>query len=241
MNNKEFSEGFDTLVNSYRRFKDFDKQEMLDSIEFDEFEKSLYLTKAQEEIVISLYNGKNPFGDSFESTEEMRRSLDSLVATKRYDVTDAVRQGGLDSRSKIFMLPDNLMFIIYEQLSLADESLKCYNTEVISVYPTKHDEYQKIKKNPFKGATKYKALRLDLGDFSNIRMVEIISKYPFSDYTIRYIRKPKPIILETLPNELTIEGINVNTECELNPILHHKILERAVLMALRAKGINTDK
>ena len=48
---EEFSNGFDTLVNSYRRFKDFDKQEMLDSIEFDEYEKSFYLTKAQEEVV----------------------------------------------------------------------------------------------------------------------------------------------------------------------------------------------
>ncbi len=34
-------------------------------------EKSIFLTKAQEEIIIDLYNGKNPFGDSFEKTEEL--------------------------------------------------------------------------------------------------------------------------------------------------------------------------
>lgn len=44
MTNSEFSNQFDLLVSSYRRFKDFDNQELLDSIEFDEFEKSLYLT-----------------------------------------------------------------------------------------------------------------------------------------------------------------------------------------------------
>lgn len=44
MTTEEFSNEFDTLVSSYRRFKDFDNQELLDSIEFDEFEKSFYLT-----------------------------------------------------------------------------------------------------------------------------------------------------------------------------------------------------
>ena len=37
MTTEEFSNEFDTLVSSYRRFKDFDNQELLDSIEFDEF------------------------------------------------------------------------------------------------------------------------------------------------------------------------------------------------------------
>ena len=79
MNNRELSNQFDTLVNSYRRFRDFDKQEMPDTIEFDEYEKSLYLTKAQEELVVSLYNGKNTSGESFEQTEEQRRILSSLI------------------------------------------------------------------------------------------------------------------------------------------------------------------
>ena len=45
---EDFSNGFDTLVNSYRRFRDFDSMEASDTIEFDEYEKSLFLTKAQE-------------------------------------------------------------------------------------------------------------------------------------------------------------------------------------------------
>lgn len=76
---QEFSDGFDTLVDSYRRFKDFDNKEELDSIDFNEYEKSVYLTKAQYEVVLSLYNGKNVSGDSFEKTEETRRYLSSLV------------------------------------------------------------------------------------------------------------------------------------------------------------------
>ena len=50
-------------------------------LEFDEYEKSVFLTKAQEELVISIYDGKNLSGESFENTEEARRSLSSLVKT----------------------------------------------------------------------------------------------------------------------------------------------------------------
>ncbi len=46
----------------------------------------LFLTNAQEEIVIDMYNGKNPFGDSFERTEEIRRYLSTLIKT--YTTTD---------------------------------------------------------------------------------------------------------------------------------------------------------
>jgi hypothetical protein len=76
MNNQEFSNQFDVLVSSYRRFRDFDNKEPRDTIEFDEFEKSFYLTKAQEEVVVNLYNGRNPYGVTFEGTEELRRYLE---------------------------------------------------------------------------------------------------------------------------------------------------------------------
>ena len=237
MTNAELSNGFDTLVSSYRRFKDFDKQEILDSIEFDEYEKSFFLTKAQEELVMSYYDGKNIYGDSFEATEELRRQLDSLVKTKVYTTQDMVEGTGVSNNSVFFQLPSDLAFITMEQLTYDDESLGCYNGSRVNVQPTKQDEYNKIKNNPFRGVTKYKALRLYAGN----GVVEIISKYNIDKYLIRYISRPEPIVLEDLPNGLTIEGISVATECKLNPVLHKTILERAVLMALRAKGINTDR
>ena len=159
MTNAELSNGFDTLVSSYRRFKDFDKQEILDSIEFDEYEKSFFLTKAQEELVMSYYDGKNIYGDSFEATEELRRQLDSLVKTKVYTTQDMVEGTGVSSNSVFFQLPSDLAFITMEQLTYDDKSLGCYNGSRVNVQPTKQDEYNKIKNNPFRGVTKYKALR----------------------------------------------------------------------------------
>ena len=237
MTRQEFSDSFTTLLNSYSKQAEFGEQFSKREIVLDEYEKSVLLTHAQEELVMSYYDGKNIYGDSFEATEELRRQLDSLVKTKVYTTQDMVEGTGVSNNSVFFQLPSDLAFITMEQLTYGDESLGCYNGSRVNVQPTKQDEYNKIKNNPFRGVTKYKALRLDAGN----GIVEIISKYNIDKYLIRYISRPKPIVLEDLPNGLTIEGISVATECKLNPVLHKTILERAVLMALRAKGINTDR
>lgn len=237
MSTEEFSNGFDTLVNSYKRFKDFDKQEILDSIEFNEYEKSFYLTKAQEELVISFYNGRNHYGDSFEGTEEMRRYLDSLVKTKSYSTTERVTGTGVSKNSVFYKLPPDIAFITMEQVIYSDESLGCYDGSTAAVYPITQDEYSKIKNNPFRGPTKYKVIRLDSGD----NIIELVSKYGIKEYLIRYLSKPEPIILEDLPNGLTIEGESKKNECKMHSILHDTILERAVQKALQSKGISVDK
>ena len=237
MEREEFSNGFDVLVNSYKRFKDFDKQELLDSIEFNEYEKSLFLTKAQTEIVISLYNGKNPYGDSFESTEEIRRYLSNLVAEKYLKpITNTSGTPlGITSTSTFFTLPDDLWFITLESVIL--DNGKCKNETYMKVYPTKQDEYLNIKDNPFRGANDRRALRLDLSEGN----VEIICKYLIARYYIRYIKKVLPIILEDLPNDLSIEGKNEASDCILHEALHQKILERAVQIALQSKGYSLQR
>lgn len=230
---QEFSNGFDTLVNSYKRFKDFDKQELLDSIEFNEYEKSVFLTKAQQEIVVNFYNGKNSYGDTFESTEELRRYLDGLVKTKTYSTDDRTEGTGVSDNSVFFKLPDDIAFITLEQVTYADESLGCADGSRANVYPITQDEYGRVKDNPFRGPTKYKVLRLDYGD----SIVELVPKYTIGTYLIKYLSKPSPIILEDMPNKLSINNVSTATECQLNSILHNTILERAVTLALSSKGI----
>lgn len=232
---EEFSNGFDTLVSSYRRFKDYDKLEQLDSIEFDEYEKSLYLTLSQQELVVNLYNGKPSFSDAFEGTEENRRYLDALVRTSVCEPSESGNIG-MSSNSVFYLLPEDLAFIIYEQVTYYDDSLGCYNGSTASVYPVTHDEYDRIRKNPFRGAGKHRVLRIDSGR----NLVELISKYNFRDYMIRYISKPEPIILEDLPEGLSIDNKTKQTECKLTSVLHKVILERAVQMALASKNIHVD-
>ena len=234
MTTEEFSNEFDTLLNSYSTIEAFGKTPS--TIELDEYEKSVFLTNAQEEIVIGMYNSKNPFGDSFERTEEIRRYLSDLIKT--YIATDKkVGYTGLSKSSVFFELPDDLWFITYESVNLKDDGLGCMSGEDISVIPITQDKYHRIRKNPFRGANERRALRLDL----NGKVVEIVSKYNVESYLVRYLSRPTPIILTDLTDNLSINGISVKTECELNPVIHRAILERAVKLAIMSRVPNTGK
>ena len=87
----------------------------------------------------------------------------------------------------------------------------------------------KIIKNPFRGPSNNRVLRLDLGN----NLIEVISNYDITKYLIRYIRKPNPIILVDLEDELSINGVTEESECELDSSLHRTILDRAVALALQ--------
>ena len=183
-----------------------------------------------------MYNGKNPFGDSFERTEEIRRYLSNLIKTAV--IPNRVSgQNGLSKSSVFFQLPEDLWFITYESLNLSDNSLGCKNKESISVIPITQDDYHRLKNNPFRNSNERRALRLD----SSNSIVEIISKYNIESYLVRYIARPAPIILTPLTGGLSVNGETKKTECELNPVLHRTILEKAVELALRSKVPNMGK
>lgn len=148
----EFSNSFDTLLNSYALISNFGEETSKQTITLDEYEKSVLLTKAQEEIVLSLYNGKNPYGEAFEGTEELRRYLSNLITEKSLKpITNTSGTPlGLESKSKFFTLPEDLWFITLE--SVVVDNSKCDAETIMKVYPVKQDEYQAIRDNPFRGA-----------------------------------------------------------------------------------------
>jgi len=127
MTTDEFSNGFDVLASSYYTEGGFTTSDS-SLLAFNEYEKSLFLTQAQKQYVLALYNGRNPQGDSFERTEEMRRYLHNLVAedysetpidvSKQKNYLDKVYSGMKDSqlKSTMFKLPDDLWFITYESV-----------------------------------------------------------------------------------------------------------------------------
>lgn len=72
--------------------------------------------------------------------------------------------------------------------------------------------------------------------YSESRIVELIGIFDRSsiDYTIRYIRRPNPIILTQLPDNLSIQGRSEPLQCELPEELHIEVLKRAVELAKAA-------
>lgn len=220
MTNQEFSNEFDVLYNNIMSNA---------APGLDEYEKSVFLTKAQEDIIIDLYNGKNPFRESFESTEEIRRYLSELNKTYT-TINKEEGNTGISKYSIFFKLPEDLWFITYESVEFEDKNLKCSNNIGIPVIPTTQDSYHRIKENPFRKDNKRRVLRLD----SIGNLVELISRYNISRYFVKYLSKPTPIILSDLDNGLSINGISEKTECKLNSSLHRAILDRAVNLARAA-------
>ena len=235
---EEFSNEFDILASSYRRFKNFDSMEQLDSLDFNEYEKSIYLTKAQEDIIKELYSGKYT-GDAFETNEKLRRELEFLVEQKEYSSSDIIEEHPQLKDDKfnhtVFPLPENLLYIVYEQVSWETDN-NCLNSLIADIYPVTHDEYWRIRNNPFKGPNSKRVLRLDKGD----TQVELVSSLDIGSYIIRYLRKPDPIVLDTLPDE-TIDNVSTPQTCKLNESLHRDILDRAVRLALASKINLTNK
>lgn len=223
MTTSEFSQAFDTLISAYN------DTTLGDKLSFNEYEKSVFLTKAQDELIVSFYSGKNSYNEGFENTEEIRRYLSSLIETKELDEDKTSTLAKLTDQSHIYKLEDDTWFITYEAIKITSEDF-CLNGKSIEVVPITQDDLHKLLKNPFKGPNNRRALRLDLANNS----VEII--YPLEGkYLVRYLKQTSPIIVDTLDESLDIKGKHEVTECKLHEALHRTILDRAVQLAVTSK------
>lgn len=261
MTNEEFSAGFDVYMNSYSQ--SIGDPLIIGGLNFDEYEKSLFLTDAQEQFIKHLYKGG--YGvDGFEESEELRRQLDSLVIQQEYTSNDAfptekdaneqissdtlipanpsvlpIVKGVVpvikDGKTHtVFKLNDDCWYIVYEN-ALNGSNDSCTGGMSCDVVPISHDVYNRTRNNPFRGPNNSRVLRLDRGKY----YVELVSAFPIKNYIVRYIKRPDPIILTSLEGTpLSIYGEQKETSCTLNDVVHREILELAVKLAYasRAQG-----
>lgn len=215
---KEWSDTFDVLLNSYNS-----------GIVLDEYEKSVFLTAAQLQLVKDLYTGALK-GDAFEETEELRTSLRNLIKSASLESTDESK--GISVNSKLYKLPEDLLYITYEEGVLNNPDC---GSNIISIIPISQDEYTRTLNNPFKQPNRRRAFRLDTKE----GIIEVISKYDLSGYNIRYIAKPEPIILVDLENN-KIDNKNKSQNCKLDSSLHHLILSKAITLVMQSKSIGIN-
>lgn len=211
----EFSDEFDIQFNSIAGAS---------APSIDIYEKSVYLTKAQLEIIKNKYTPKsNRLQEGFDLTEKRRRDLHTLI--KRVELTTFNNS----QYGKIVKLPDDLFLIVREDSII---TIPNCGDKIVDVIPTTFDKYNNDRKNPFRKSNSRKVLKLD-----NSEGVELISEYPVKVYIVDYIKNPSPIIIEDLsivfPGEgLTIDGQYLPSECQLHKNTHPEILNRAVELAL---------
>lgn len=205
----------------------------------DEYEKSVFLTKAQSELLRNYFNPQgNKYKQGFD--DSTKRQIDFSSITR--SIAPANYTGiytKFDDRSNVFALPSNLLYIINESATALIEGVQ----KNITIVPITFADYARVMSKPFKQPLKNQGWRLILnaqngpvmgqGDtIANVAEVIINPNYTLSQYKIRYIFKPNPIILTDLMSSgLSIEGMTMSSGCQLDHSVHQEILQRAVELA----------
>ena len=218
----EFSDQFDVLYNNITSNQ---------APGLNEYEKSLFLTKAEKEIVKNYFSADsagNTLKQGFDDSAKRQADFSVLMKTGTC-ASVSNPPSKIDDRSSVYTYPNDVFIVINETVKVG--------TAYKQVIPLRYDEYTRLMSKPYKRPLKNQVWRLmNSGTVSGstaTKTVEVIAGPgdSISSYSIRYVRTPKPIIVGNLDG-LTIDGESaVSSGCEIDPILHEDILQRAVELA----------
>ena len=227
MTAQEFSNEFDVLYNNIMSNQ---------APGLDEYEKSVFLTKAQSEVTKNYFNPKgNKYQEGFDGSQ--KRQVDFSKLMKTYASSGTVPTptsffGNVTGAYKITW-PDDVFVVVNEVVDVTKKNdNRKYRLQVI---PIKYDEYLRVSSKPYKQPLKNQAWRIINGENDINLIVGHLNSVSSDGYHIRYVKHPKPIILESLDGSgLSINGETNAMGCELDPEIHPEILQRAVELAKAA-------
>ena len=243
----EMSNAFDTMLNSYGNQALFGEGAAKTNIVLDEYEKSLLLTHAQDIIVKSYFTPNNNLPDGgFDDSERRQADFSSLIKVQNFNAVDGTTAIQYDKRSTIFSLADStykILCILNEKIIIEDDNE--FNGTYV-VVPIHYREYDRLMSQDYAQPNKKQMWRL----FQNVSGFDIISEIiPHENiansdstlkYYVRYVKRPKPIIVGNLDG-LKIddeEYDSESTELEIPPILHRDVVMKAVELAFASRGVS---
>lgn len=225
MTTQEFNTEFDVLYNNIASNG---------APGINEYEKSVFLTKAQNELIKAYFlKVSNKLQSGYDDNALQQTNFSNLIVLKTYQNND-LEEAKYSSiaNSKSVVMPKNSLFILNEQLLVTDANNK---NKTLIVVPINGDAYSRLLSKPFKRPLKNQAWRLDVNMESteDEQYADLIptAGTTIKGYQIRYVKKPTPIILTKLEDGITIEGESEEMTCKLNPILHPEVLQRAIELA----------
>jgi len=237
MTTSEFSNEFDVLYNNISSNQ---------APGLDEYEKSVFLTKAQNEIVKNYFTAEstgNTIKKGFDDTAKRQIDFSNLIVTSIPNLASNqnTRLGNniTEGDSKFYEFPKDTIAILNEYMIVNRGG----NTIRLSVVPITYTEYNRLISKPYKFPPKNQAWRLIsspgiaqiiVGNNDNFIKVQT-GPNTFAEgargYEIRYVKYPRPIVLTDLPTGLSIHNTSIETGCELTEEVHADILQRAVELA----------
>lgn len=156
MTTQEFSNEFEVLYNNIMSNQ---------APGLDEYEKSVFLTKAQEELVRDYFNSRNvKNAQGYDDSQKRQYDFSTLLSgAELYDCTDNIRALSafkliafnpiFDDRSRVYLAPSDLFLAINE--SIKDSTKRRY-----SVLPISYDEYNRLMSKPYGFPLKRQAWRI---------------------------------------------------------------------------------
>jgi hypothetical protein len=228
MNTAEFSKEFDirfNFVNSNLAFS------------VNDYEKSVYLTRAQEEILSNYFNPKgNKYQEGFDGNEKRDIDFSSII-----DIAEAsaIKAGvtPFADNGLVFEINGNVLYLLNEKFEYNIVTSPSASSKKTSVIPLKWKDFQRILTKAYKSPPKRQTWRFirsndtSGGNGTGKLVVELIPKSDLSGtdykYTVRYVKKPQPIVVGSL-GSLSVNGVSTISECILPTEIHDEILNRAI-------------
>ncbi len=140
MNVKEFSYEFDIMYNNISSNV---------APGFNEYEKSLLLTTAQEEILKNYFNKNgNKYNEGFDNSEKRQIDFSNLIYVEKCNINNSTSVK-IDNRSTSFKLPNNILFILNE-IATIKKIKSPQEEEINTVVPINYNEYSRILLKPYK-------------------------------------------------------------------------------------------
>ena len=175
----------------------------------DDYEISVILSNAQEELVKAMPD----------------ESFPGLVAV---DAIASPTTTGIDDGYSFNLPSDWLRFL--------NEKVENVSGDVLRVLPISPEEYTSKLSKAYSYPPRRRAWRLLLDESDTNSAVEIRVRSGFvpTTYTLRYLRRPTPIIvadLSTLTPATTIDGLSAITQCEIADKYHRDIIKYASQLA----------
>ena len=163
----EFSDQFDLLFNNITSNQ---------APGVSEFEKSVFATKAEKEIVKNYFSPQsqgNVLKEGFDDSAKRQADFSMLMKTANCTQQTSFADGKIDDRSTVWSFPTDMFIAI-------NEAIKTSAAKRLQVIPLKYDEYTRLMSKPYKRPLKNQAWRLInsgavAADSTATKYVEIIT------------------------------------------------------------------
>ena len=162
---EEFSTEFDVLYNSITSNA---------APGFNDYEKSVLLTLAQEELIKSYFvANNNTTGVGLDGSQKRHYDFSTLIKVKTLNnIIDSILTTGADvpvfnkDANNIFLVPNDVFLVLNEYLTVKNNSY--------TVFPISYDSYNLLMSKPFPYPNKRQAWRLDSSINGEIAATKVI-------------------------------------------------------------------